>query len=347
MRKIRIVSFLLLFSFIALPQVILAQSAKSSETVLNELKRQISQMKTSEVLFDFVARSSDGAILLEQSGAFVAQDDSFVMSTDIIDLYCDGVSKWILEKELLEMTIVPHDKSLNDITENPSLDKISGYITYERDGRGNKIANSNEYTEDAINGASINLTIDSNVQLFIENATKKAQTNSKAEWVLMAVMNAKTGEILGYSSSPSFDPNIRNLTNYMDPLISYAYEPGSTMKTFSYMCAIDSGRYDGNATFMSGSKTYVSELDEKDIVTIRDWNGKGWGQISYDYGYAMSSNMGVATLLDEVITWSFVVEITFTKKVCFNGLSSSVQFDRTMLNTSDSFCICSFTSFFD
>lgn len=119
MRKIRIVSFLLLFSFVALPQVILAQSAKSSEIVLNELKRQISQMKTSEVLFDFVARSSDGAILLEQSGAFVAQDDSFVMSTDIIDLYCDGVSKWILEKELLEMTIVPHDKSLNDITENP------------------------------------------------------------------------------------------------------------------------------------------------------------------------------------------------------------------------------------
>ena len=119
MRKIRIVSFLLLFSFVALPQVILAQSAKSSEIVLNELKRQISQMKTSEVLFDFIARSSDGAILLEQSGVFVAQDDSFVMSTDIIDLYCDGVSKWILEKELLEMTIVPHDKSLNDITENP------------------------------------------------------------------------------------------------------------------------------------------------------------------------------------------------------------------------------------
>ena len=56
MRKIRIVSFLLLFSFVALPQVILAQSAKSSEIVLNELKRQISQMKTSEVLFDFVAR---------------------------------------------------------------------------------------------------------------------------------------------------------------------------------------------------------------------------------------------------------------------------------------------------
>ena len=185
---------------------------------------------------------------------------------------------------------------------NKELSGTSGYLTYEKDGRGNKIANSNEYIEDAINGASVNLTIDNSVQLFVENAVKEAQNNSKAEWVILSVMDAKTGAILGYSSTPSFDPNIRNLTNYMDPLVSYAYEPGSTMKTFSYMCAIESGRYDGNATFMSGSKTYVSELDEKDTVTIKDWNGKGWGKISYDYGYAMSSNIGVATLLEEVIT---------------------------------------------
>ena len=185
---------------------------------------------------------------------------------------------------------------------NEELTGKSGYITYEKDGRGNKIANANEYKEDALNGAAVNLTIDSSVQLFVENATKKAQKDSAAEWVILSVMDAETGAILGYSSTPSYDPNIRNLTNYMDPLISYAYEPGSTMKTFSYMCAIESGRYDGNATFMSGSKTYVSEMNEKDTVTIKDWNNKGWGKITYDYGYAMSSNIGVATLLEEVIT---------------------------------------------
>ena len=185
---------------------------------------------------------------------------------------------------------------------NDLLTGETGYVTYERDARGNKIANANEYKEDAIDGASVNLTIDNSVQLFIENAVKKAQNDSSAEWVVMAVMNAKTGAILGYSSTPSFDPNIRNITNYMDPLISYTYEPGSTMKTFSYMCAIESGNYDGEATFKSGSKTYVSEKNKNDTVTIKDWNGKGWGTISYDYGYAMSSNIGVATLLDEVIT---------------------------------------------
>jgi len=185
---------------------------------------------------------------------------------------------------------------------NKELSGESGYIKYEKDGRGNKIANSNEYIQNAIDGADINLTIDNSVQLFVENAVKKAQKDSESEWVVMGVMDAKTGAILGYSSTPSFDPNIRNLTNYMDPLVSYTYEPGSTMKTFSYMCAIDSGKYDGTATFMSGSKTYVSVLDENDTVTIKDWNGKGWGEITFDLGFSLSSNIGVATLLDEVIT---------------------------------------------
>ena len=185
---------------------------------------------------------------------------------------------------------------------NENLTGKSGYLTYEKDGRGNKIANSNEYKEDAVNGADINLTIDNSVQLFVENAVKDAQKKSEAEWIVMGVMSAKTGEILAYTSTPSFDPNIRNLTNYMDPLVSYAYEPGSTMKTFSYMCAIESGKYNGNDTFKSGSKTYVSELDKNDTVTIKDWNNKGWGTITFDYGYAMSSNIGVATLMEEVIT---------------------------------------------
>ena len=185
---------------------------------------------------------------------------------------------------------------------NKELTGKAGYITYEKDGRGNKIANSNEYVEDATNGSDVYLTIDSSVQLFIEKVVKKAQEDSQAEWVLMGVMNAKTGEVLGYSSTPSYDPNIRNLTNYMDPLVSYTYEPGSTMKTFSYMCAIDSGKYKGDDTFMSGSKTYVSERDANDTVTIKDWNGTGWGLITYDHGYAMSSNIGVANLLESVIS---------------------------------------------
>lgn len=185
---------------------------------------------------------------------------------------------------------------------NEELTGTAGYIKYEKDARGNKIANSNEYKQEATNGNNIYLTIDSSIQLFVENAIKKAQTNSQAEWIVLGVMDAKTGAILGYSSTPSFDPNIRNLTNYLDPFVSNVYEPGSTMKTFSYMCAIDSGNYNGTDTFKSGSKTYTSKIDENDKTTIKDWNTTGWGEITYDKGFALSSNIAVANLLDGVIT---------------------------------------------
>ena len=184
---------------------------------------------------------------------------------------------------------------------NDTLKGKTGFVTYEKDKYGYKIANGREYVEPAEDGNDIYLTIDSNIQLFLHNAVREAQDSSEAEWVLMAAMDAKTGKILGYSSTPSFDPNLRNMTSYIDPLVTLTYEPGSTMKIFSYMCAIDSGNYDGNTTYTSGSKTYTSENGGKD-VTISDWRKEGWGTITYDQGFALSSNIAVANIVESVIT---------------------------------------------
>lgn len=184
---------------------------------------------------------------------------------------------------------------------NDTLKGNTGFVTYEKDKYGYKIANGREYIEPAEDGNDIYLTIDNNIQLFIHNAVNQAQEESDAEWVLMAAMDAKTGKILGYSSTPSFDPNLRNMTSYIDPLVTLTYEPGSTMKVFSYMCAIDSGNYDGNTTYTSGSKTYTSENGGKD-VTISDWKKEGWGVLTYDQGFALSSNIAVANIVESVIT---------------------------------------------
>ena len=99
---------------------------------------------------------------------------------------------------------------------NENLTGRSGYVTYEKDRSGYKIANGREYVEEAINGDDIYLTIDNNIQLFTENAVNKMMSDSEAEWGLMVVADAKTGAILSYTSAPSFDPNLRNITNYID-----------------------------------------------------------------------------------------------------------------------------------
>lgn len=183
---------------------------------------------------------------------------------------------------------------------NETLTGHSGYVTYEHDRNGYKIANGREYIEEADDGDNIYLTIDSNIQLFTENAVKKMMTDSEGEWGLMIVADASTGAILSYVTSPSFDPNKKNITNYMDLMTGTTYEPGSTMKIFSYLCAIESGKYNGDATYDSGTIIYTA--NNGTTTTIHDWNKIGWGRITYDYGFAMSSNVGAASLLEtEVI----------------------------------------------
>jgi len=167
-----------------------------------------------------------------------------------------------------------------------------GYVTYQKDLKGYKIADSNEVRKDAVEGKDIYLTIDSNIQFFVEQALHTASEETGFDWFTMVVADAKTGKILAMSTSPSFDPNKRNMTRYLDQTISSPYEPGSTMKTFTYMAAMENGVYDGNETFRSG--VYVTE----DGTEIGDWNRNGWGTISFDRGYALSSNTGIINMIN-------------------------------------------------
>ena len=179
------------------------------------------------------------------------------------------------------------EKQYNDI-----LKGENGYTTYQKDLKGYKIANTPEIKVDAIQGKDIYLTIDENIQFFVEQAMNNSDKNYDWEWFTITIMDAKTGAILATSSSPSFDPNVRDISNYMDLFSQTPYEPGSTMKTFTYMAAMENNVYDGNETYKSG--VFVTS----DGTEIGDWDRGGWGVINYDRGYALSSNVGVINIID-------------------------------------------------
>lgn len=170
----------------------------------------------------------------------------------------------------------------------------NGSLRQQQDRNGYQIPDTKEYKTLALDGANIYLTLDSNIQRFIESAVKESENVYDPEWLILTAMDAKTGKILGTSSIPSFDPNLRDIENYENPLVSYVYEPGSTMKTFTYMCALEKGTYDGQASFKSGSIA-VGEN------TVYDWNRKGWGNITFDKGYEYSSNVGITNMLSRFI----------------------------------------------
>lgn len=167
----------------------------------------------------------------------------------------------------------------------------NGSITYQRDLYGYQIPNTPVVQEDSKSGANLYLTLDQDIQLVLQNAIHELISNYSFEWATVSVMNAKSGEILGVANHPSFDLNTReDLESYLNPLVSYTYEPGSVMKIFSFMDAIEKGIYNGDALFHSGS------IELTDGTKIKDFNNTGWGDITFDTGFAYSSNVAATNL---------------------------------------------------
>lgn len=177
---------------------------------------------------------------------------------------------------------------------NDLLRGKNGYLEYQQDRFGYKIQGTKEYIEEATDGYDVYLTLDSSIQRFIEAEVEKVKNEYDPEWMQIAVMDAKTGAILGSGSTPSFDPNLRDITNYESPLVTYTYEPGSTMKIYTYLCAMEQGTYKGDETFHSG------QIEIGDDV-IKDWNKSGWGDITYDKGFEYSSNVGIVNMMDKFL----------------------------------------------
>ena len=185
-----------------------------------------------------------------------------------------------------------------------------GYTEYEKDASGYRMPHSTPITEPAEPGQDIYLTLDTQMQLFVENGINDLTQKLEMDWLTISIMDAKTGAILATGSTPSFNLNELEIENYLNPLTSYTYEPGSTMKIFSFLAAMENGKYDG-------SKYYKSGTIRVDDALIKDFNGKGWGTITFDTGFANSSNVAATTLALDVgreKLYNYYASLGFGKK---------------------------------
>ena len=172
---------------------------------------------------------------------------------------------------------------------NSELEGVDGQKEYETDIYGYRLPNSPANITEPISGSNIYLTIDSNIQMFLEQEIAKLTQEYQMSWITFTLADAKTGAILGSASNPTFNLNKLDITSYLDPMVSYQYEPGSTMKIYSFLAAMESGVYNGSDTYMSGTVPV-------DDAVIKDFNGTGWGKITYDEGFAYSSNTAATYL---------------------------------------------------
>ncbi|MFT9847973.1 penicillin-binding transpeptidase domain-containing protein [Aneurinibacillus sp. REN35] len=163
-----------------------------------------------------------------------------------------------------------------------------GSFTFKADRRGNLLPDGIESYKPAKDGNKVVLTIDHQIQNYIEDALNQATAKYKMEGVSVVVADPYTGQILGMGNRPTFNPNApTDIKNFFNPVIGANFEPGSTFKIATLAAAIEEKQFNPNATYMSGTYNKI-----KGSKPIRDHNqGRGWGTITYKEGVKRSSNV--------------------------------------------------------
>ncbi|MGL5916425.1 MAG: peptidoglycan D,D-transpeptidase FtsI family protein, partial [Culicoidibacterales bacterium] len=182
-----------------------------------------------------------------------------------------------------------------EATYDEQLSGTNGYREQQINTHGQQLPNTEEIYVEPINGDDIYLTLDLTIQTFVEDALNQAMAKYEPEYAMAIVAEAKTGKILAMGSRPSFDPNVRDIQSYLNPLTELTYEPGSVLKDITYAAAIEEGTYNGQATLESG-------YFEVDGFKIYDHNKSGWGTITFDEGLCRSSNTAIANILTRNLT---------------------------------------------
>ena len=124
-------------------------------------------------------------------------------------------------------------------------------------------------------GADIVLTIDPDVQSFIERRVAVAQTYWHARSAGALVIEPRTGRIIAMGSSPTFDPNFynkeKNYDIFINPFVQELHEMGSVFKPLTMAAAIDAGVVTPETTYADAGRLLISGR------VIENFDGKARG----------------------------------------------------------------------
>ena len=135
-------------------------------------------------------------------------------------------------------------------------------------------------------GDGLRLTIDANIQHYLENALGYAvKEHHVAARAVGIVMDVNTGAVLAMSTTPAYDPNqprviydaaarqrvdalsgkertaalqLAQQTQWRNKAVSDLYEPGSVFKLITCAAALDAGAVSKNSTFYCGESISVA-----------------------------------------------------------------------------------------
>ncbi len=185
-----------------------------------------------------------------------------------------------------------------ELTFDSQLAGTDGEARYEVGG-GNRIPLGESSTTEAVDGDDLQLTIDRDVQWYVQRALRSAVIEAGAQSGAVVVTEANTGQILALADYPSYDAN--NPTDVKDEAdlgartLSDVYEPGSVAKSLTFAALIEEGLITPRTRLK-----VPSELERAGARPIGDYWDHGTIRLTAAGALAKSSNVGTVMAAREL-----------------------------------------------
>ena len=180
--------------------------------------------------------------------------------------------------------------------------------------RAGRVINDISLIKSARSGEDLRLSIDLRVQYAAYRALKKAVKKHSAKSGSVVVLDVMTGEVLAMVNQPSFNPNDRSYLNQgsiRNRAMTDVMEPGSTVKPFTILAALESGKF-SSKSLIDTSPGYL-KVDYKTFV-----DPSNYGELDLSGVLTKSSQVGttkVALALNPELTRELFQRVGFGEVV--------------------------------
>lgn len=181
--------------------------------------------------------------------------------------------------------------------QNSCLEGSGGSLSYQR-GADGVIIPGTEIEDPARNGGTVQLTIDSDLQWYMQQLAEEETANVDAAWGGILVVETETGKIRAAAETASVDPNDVGASEPEDRasrLLRYAYEPGSTFKPVTAATAIEAGGATPTTTVRTPDR-----MEFPNGAVVNDSESHDVQNLTLTGGLVTSSNVAMSQFGDMV-----------------------------------------------
>ena len=189
------------------------------------------------------------------------------------------------------------------------LTGINGRSVEDVSGRGMPIPGTLRDVVPTVDGAQVELTIDLDLQTYVQQTLEQAKANSEAKGAEAVVLDARTAEVLAMANTGTIDPNgnlekqLAEGRDFENNAISHPFEPGSVAKIITAAASLEEG-----TTTPEEVHQVPGSIDMAGVTVADAWEH---GVVPYTTAgiFGKSSNVGTLQLaqrLGEERYWDYL-----------------------------------------